>query len=108
MAYFEIINGITAKSLLELIIVFLVSYLVYLSYLVYSNFKKRKQDCAIYSKHIFYGFLFFFLSMLFELIDSFWLDYLFDQLQLYAGVIAFTLFLIGFLGLCDEFGGNKK
>ena len=47
-------------------------------------------------KIVSFGFLFFFFSMLSEFIDRFYLDIVFDKLQLIFSIIAFVILYYGF------------
>ncbi len=102
MAYFEMIANLIVKELLEIVIVILSFFLSYASYRAFLDIKKQNPRFVKPAKHIFYGFSFFFISMIFELVDSFWLKSAFDEFQLYTGIVAFTFLLIGFIGLFQE------
>lgn len=105
MAYFETAFGLTIKEILEVIVVVISLVLLYFSNKAFVNLKAEKSKYSDAFKLISLGFLFFFISMLFELIDSFYLDYIFDNLQLLTGIIAFIFLLIGFR---DGFGAANK
>ena len=95
MAYFELL-GISAKEVLEVIIVIL-SFLLLMEMVKLSLFFKKTKKKI---KGVFFGLIalfFLFLSMLFELVDSFYLEEIFDKLQLYTGIVAFGFLFIGFV-----------
>ena len=107
MVYFETIFGLTIKVILEIVVVVVSLFLFYFSRKAFVNLKAEKSKYADSFKLISFGFLFFFISMLFELIDSFYLDIVFDNLQLLTGIIAFIFLLIGFrdgFGVANEGG----
>ncbi len=95
MAYFEIL-GISAKEILEIIVVILSFILLMEMAKLTLFFKKTKEKI----KGGFFGLAavsFLFLSMVSELVDSFYLEEIFDKLQLYTGIIAFGFLFIGFV-----------
>jgi len=107
MAYFETAFGLTIKEILEVVVVVVSLVLFYFSNKAFDNLKAEKSKYSGPFKLISLGFLFFFISMLFELIDSFYLDFIFDNLQLLTGIIAFIFLLIGFrdgFGVADKRG----
>jgi len=93
---FETVFNITIKEVLEIIVAAISLVLFYVSYKTFTDLRIYKSKYAASFKLISFGFMFFFFSMLFELIDSFYFKYAFDKLQLLAGAIAFTILLIGF------------
>ena len=105
---YEIIWGFSIKEILEVVIVGFSFFLAYVSYQEFLSVKKQNLKYVIFHKQIFYGFLFFFFSMLFELIDSFYLEEIFDEFQLYTGIIAFIFLFIGFIGLWQTFISRRK
>lgn len=88
--------AITTKIVLEIVIVLVSLILSYTTYKVFSHLKADNSRFRDAFKIIFWGFFLFFLSMLFELIDSFYLDTLFDSLQLITGILSIIVLLIGF------------
>ena len=108
MAYLETIIGLSVKEILEFLVVFVAFALVYFSYKTYSDLRFRKSLFESSFKWINFGFIFLFLSMLFELLDSFYLKVVFDNLQLIFGVLAFILLFIGFRKGFQMTGGNQN
>lgn len=102
---FETAFGITIKEILEIGVAAISLVLFYVSYKTFTDLRIYKSKYVDSFKLISFGFIFFFFSMLFELIDSFYFSYAFDKLQLVSGTIAFILFLIGFR---DSFNVSKK
>ncbi|HLC87168.1 MAG TPA: hypothetical protein VJH65_02760 [Candidatus Nanoarchaeia archaeon] len=96
MHSFEIFLGPTIKEILEILIVLLSLLIVFLSGRIYYNLKKKKSLFAGPFRLIYFGFLLLFFSMVFELIDSFYLSYLFDKLQLVSEIPVFVFLLLGF------------
>jgi len=96
MVYFDTIFNLELKEILEIIVIVVSLMVVYASYCgIFQGSKKNKQSTNLPAL-VFTGFLFFFFSMLFELIDSFYFDWLFDKLQLVFEIIAFIILFFGF------------
>ena len=96
---FETSIGLTVKEILEIVIVLLSFAVFYFSYkFIHENIPKVKKF-PFQFKAISLGFFIFFISMIFELIDSFYFDLLFDNLQIISNSIALVLLLIGFKDL---------
>lgn len=102
---FETAFGITLKEILEIIVAAISLILFYVSYKTFIDLRIYKSRYAASFRLISFGFMFFFFSMLFELIDSFYFEYTFDKLQLLSGTIAFVILLVGFE---DSFKMRKK
>ena len=108
MAYLETAIGLSVKEIFEFLVVIISFILVYFSYKTYLNLKNKNSLFTKSFKLIGLGFMFFALSMLFELIDSFYLDYIFDKVQLVFGIIAFIILFVGFKKGFEVSSGGKN
>ena len=84
------------KIILEVIIVLVSFILSYISYGTFIQLKFEKSKFKDAFKLISIGFFLLLLSLFFELVDSFYLESLFDSLQLITAIMAFIILLGGF------------
>ena len=82
MTYLETVIELSVKEILEILVVIISFILVYFSYKTYTDLKNIKSLFSSPFKLINFGFIFFSLSMLCELIDSFYLENFFIMFYL--------------------------